>query len=88
MKTAKIVYKPAGLLVGALGGVVAAAVFKRAWRLVDREREAPQPTDEERGWGEVLAASAMHGLVFAVVRAALDRGGAVMVRKMTGAWPA
>jgi hypothetical protein len=30
----------------------------------------------------------MQGLVFAVVRAALDRGGAVMVRKMTGTWPA
>ena len=88
MKTAKIVYKPTGLLVGALGGVLAGAIFKRAWRLVDRERDAPQATDEERGWGEVLAASAMHGIVFAVVRAALDRGGAVMVRKMTGVWPA
>lgn len=88
MKTAKIVYKPTGLLVGALGGMVAGAIFKRAWRLVDRERDAPEATDEERGWGEVLAASAMQGLVFAVVRAALDRGGAVMVRKMTGTWPA
>lgn len=88
MKTAKLVYKPAGLLGGALGGMVAGAIFKRVWRLVDHDREAPQPTDEERGIGEILAASAVHGLVFAVVRAALDRGGAVMVRRLTGTWPA
>ena len=83
MNTAKLCTKPAGLVAGAIGGMAAGAIFKRVWRLVDQEREAPKATDEERGWGEVLAASAMHGLLYAVVRAALDRGGAAMVRRMT-----
>ncbi|MFD0823500.1 DUF4235 domain-containing protein, partial [Micromonospora zhanjiangensis] len=44
-------------------------------------------TDEDRGWGEILAAAALQGAIFAVVRAAVDRGGAVGVRRLTGRWP-
>ena len=49
--------------------------------------EAPNATDEDRGWGEILAAAALQGAIFAVVRAAVDRGGAVGVRRLTGRWP-
>jgi hypothetical protein len=36
----------------------------------------------------VLAAAALQGAIFAVVRAAVDRGGATGVRRLTGHWPA
>jgi predicted metal-dependent enzyme (double-stranded beta helix superfamily) len=87
MTAAKIAYKPVGLLAGALAGLLAGAIFNRLWKLVDSGKDAPEVTDEERGWGEVLAASAMRGLVFAVVRAAIDRGGAAATRRVTGVWP-
>lgn len=48
----------------------------------------PHATDEEGGWGEILAAAALQGAIFAIVKAAVDRGGRQGVRKLTGRWPA
>ncbi|GGV46589.1 membrane protein [Kitasatospora herbaricolor] len=83
----RILYKPLGLLFGALGGIVAGAVFKRLWALLGHEDEAPRATDQDRTWKEVLAAAALQGAVFALVKAAIDRGGAVGTRRLTGTWP-
>ncbi|GHH81991.1 membrane protein [Kitasatospora indigofera] len=83
----RILYKPLGLLFGALGGIVAGAVFKRAWALLGHEDDAPRATDQDRTWKEVLTAAALQGAVFALVKAAIDRGGAVGTRRLTGTWP-
>ncbi|GAA2087801.1 DUF4235 domain-containing protein [Kitasatospora saccharophila] len=88
MKAAAVVYKPVGLAVGALGGVVAGAVFKRVWQWVAHEDDAPDATDEDRGWRQVLIAAALQGAVFALVKAALDRSGATAWKRVTGVWPA
>lgn len=80
-------YKPVGVLLGLAAGAVAGAVFQRVWKATAGDGEAPNPTDEDRGWGEILAAAALQGAIFAVVRAAVDRGGAVGVRRVTGRWP-
>jgi hypothetical protein len=66
---------------------VAGAIFRQVWKVTAGDGEAPNATDEDRGWGEILAAAALQGAIFAVVRAAVDRGGAVGVRRMTGHWP-
>jgi hypothetical protein len=83
----KLLYRPVGLLAGVAAGLVAAAVVKQVWRLVRGEPESPGALDEDRGWGEVLAAAALQGTVFAVVRTALDRGAAQGIRRLTGQWP-
>jgi predicted metal-dependent enzyme (double-stranded beta helix superfamily) len=88
MKGTKLWYRPIGLALGALAGAAAGFAFKQVWQLVSGEDDAPDATDEERGWGEVLAAAALQGAIFAVVRAAVDRGGAAGVRRLTGRWPA
>ncbi|MEV4546048.1 DUF4235 domain-containing protein [Micromonospora sp. S4605] len=80
-------YKPVGVLLGLAAGTVAGAIFRQVWKLTAGDGEAPSATDEDRGWGEVLAAAALQGAIFAVVRAAVDRGGAVGVRRLTGHWP-
>ena len=49
--------------------------------------DAPNATDEDRGWGEILAAAALQGAIFAVVKAMVDRGGATGVKRLTGNWP-
>lgn len=84
---AKLLYKPFGLIVGVLGGILARAVFKRVWSAVADEDEAPKATDERRGWGEVIAAAAAEGAVFGTVKAAVDRAGATGFAQLTGAWP-
>ncbi|WP_067502869.1 DUF4235 domain-containing protein [Actinoplanes sp. TFC3] len=86
-KFQKVAYKPVGLLLGVAAGAIAGAVFKEVWKLTAGDDDAPDAHDEERGWGEILAAAALQGAIFAVVRAAVQRGGAVSVRKVTGTWP-
>ncbi|QGZ52370.1 MULTISPECIES: DUF4235 domain-containing protein [Streptomyces] len=87
MKMSKIMYKPVGFLTGAAAGMVAAAVFRQAWKLLGHEDEAPDATDEDRSWREILLAAAVQGAIFAAVKAAVDRSGATAVRKATGTWP-
>jgi predicted metal-dependent enzyme (double-stranded beta helix superfamily) len=83
----KILYKPFGMIVSVAGGVVAGAIFKRVWKLATHEDEAPDATDAQRGWGEVLIAATVQGAIFALVKAATDRGAATATRKLTGFWP-
>ncbi|MFB7664027.1 DUF4235 domain-containing protein [Kitasatospora sp. NPDC056138] len=83
----KILYKPLGLLFGAFGGVVAGAVFNRLWALLGHQGAAPQATEPDRTWKEVLTAAALQGAVFALVKAAIDRGGAAGTSRLTGVWP-
>jgi Protein of unknown function (DUF4235) len=83
----RLLYKPLGLAVSVLGGVLAGAVFKRLWKLTARQDEAPQATDADRGWREILIAAAAQGATFGLVKAVLDRSAAQGTRKLTGTWP-
>ncbi|MEU3619097.1 DUF4235 domain-containing protein [Streptomyces sp. NPDC006872] len=87
MKVSKIVYKPVGLALGAVSGVLAGGVFKQVWKKLGHEQEAPDATDERRTWREVLSAAILQGAIFAGVKAVVDRGGAVATRRLTGTWP-
>jgi hypothetical protein len=84
---ARLIYKPFGLLVGVLGGLVARAVFKRIWGAVGHEQKAPKATDAGSGWREVVLAAAAEGAVFGGVKALVDRAGATGFAWLTGAWP-
>ena len=83
----RMLYKPLSLAFGVAGGILAGIVFKQVWKVVAGEDEAPEATSEDYSWGEVLTAAAIQGAIFAVVKAAVDRGGAAGVRKLTGEWP-
>ncbi|MFF7178296.1 DUF4235 domain-containing protein [Streptomyces sp. NPDC008121] len=87
MKASKIAYKPVGLTLGTISGMLAGALFKQTWKMIAHEDDAPDATDEERSWREILLAAAIQGAVFAVVKAAVDRSGAQATRKLTGTWP-
>ena len=83
----KAAYRPVGVLMGIAAGAIAGSIFRQVWKMTAGDGEAPNATDEDRRWGELLAAAALQGEIFAVVRAAVDRGGAVGVRRLTGSWP-
>ncbi|HEX8009207.1 MAG TPA: DUF4235 domain-containing protein [Trebonia sp.] len=83
----KLLYKLISMLVSVLGGMLAGVIFKRVWKLAAREEEAPSATDARRGWREVLIAAAVQGAIFAVVKAAVDRGTATAAHRLTGTWP-
>ena len=86
-KLQKVAYRPVGLLLGLGAGAVAGFVFKEVWKFASGDDDAPNATDEDRGWVEIIAAAAIQGAIFSAVRALVDRGGAVGVRKITGEWP-
>ncbi|HEY7013792.1 MAG TPA: DUF4235 domain-containing protein [Streptosporangiaceae bacterium] len=83
----KLLYKPFSLMFSVLGGLVAGAIFKQIWKLVAGEEDAPDATDAERGWGEILVSAALQGAIFAVVKATIDRTAAEGTQKLTGTWP-
>ena len=87
MKAKQVAYKPVGMALGMLGGLVAGLVFKQVWKVVADDDDAPNATDEDRGWGEIMLAAALQGAIFAAVKAAIDRGGAAGVKRVTGSWP-
>lgn len=86
-KVGKVALKPVNIGLGLAAGALAGMVFKQVWKLASGDDDAPDAGDEDRGWGEIIAAAALQGAIFAVVRAAVHRGGAVSVRKLTGDWP-
>ncbi|MFJ8650183.1 DUF4235 domain-containing protein [Streptomyces sp. NPDC093546] len=87
MKASKIVYKPVGLALGAASGMIAGAAFKQAWKMLGHDDDAPDATDQDRTWQEVLLAAAVQGAIFAAVKAAVDRAGAATLHRLTGTWP-
>jgi hypothetical protein len=82
----KLLYKPVGLLLGALAAVLANALVRKAWSAVS-DKEVPRTREPNRGWGEVAASAALQGAVLAGTKAVVDRAGAVGFEKATGTWP-
>ncbi|MEW1778842.1 DUF4235 domain-containing protein [Streptomyces sp. NPDC086777] len=82
-----LVYAPLGLVLSWAGGALGALAFRRTWKALRGEDDAPDALDRDRGWGEVLLAAAVQGAVFAVVRSAVDRTGATAIERSTGVWP-
>src|ERR687887_106831 len=82
----KILYKPFGLVLGVLAGIVSQKLFNAVWGIFDKE-EPPKPTTERADWPKVIAAAAVQGITFRVTRATVDRLGAQGFRYFTGIWP-
>ncbi|SFW80640.1 DUF4235 domain-containing protein [Amycolatopsis australiensis] len=83
----KVLYKPLSWVIGALGGVLAGQAFKQVWKRVAGEEDAPGATDRDYTWQQVIIAAAVQGAIFAAVKAATERAGAIGYRKATGEWP-
>jgi hypothetical protein len=84
----KLLYKPLGLIVSVLGGILASQLFKQLWRLLPGSSEsAPESTDRDHSWKEIAAAAALQGAVFGGVKALVDRAGARGFEHATGTWP-
>jgi hypothetical protein len=81
-----LIYKPIGIVLGIIGGILGRKAFDFVWTKVDDE-EPPEPTTHQESWARVLAAAAVQGAIFRVVKAAVDRWGAKGWYYLTGAWP-
>jgi len=88
-KSAKLLYRPVGLVSSIIGGIVAGQLFRQIWKRAtpgDRA-DAPRPLESEYSMKEIVLASAVQGAIFATVKALIDRGGARVFQRWTGEWP-
>ena len=83
----KVMFKALGIVVSLLASLLAGVIFKRVWKLTPGSDEVPEATDERRGWGEILVAAAVQGVIFALIKAVFERATAEGVRHVTGDWP-
>ena len=83
----KLLYKPFGLVIGLLAGLVANVLFRKLWSTASRRDDVPQATSKTASFGEVAAAAALQGAVMKGTRAVVDRAGAKGFEKATGTWP-
>ena len=86
LRGVKLLYKPFGLILGIIGGLLGKQLFDYVWTKFDDE-EPPEATTMEATWPKVLAAAAVEGVSFKLTRAAVDRYGAKGWYHLTGAWP-
>ncbi len=80
------IYKPIGLVLSLLAGLVGKRIFNFVWTKIDDE-DPPKATTEEAPWGKILTAAAIQGVIFKVTRVVVDRYGARGWYYLTGSWP-
>lgn len=87
--SAKILYRPWGLIASLIGGLVAGQVFQHVWKLLDPQSpdDPPKPLESEYRLPKILLAALVQGAVFSVIKALINRGGARAFERWTGEWP-
>ncbi|MCW2780680.1 MAG: hypothetical protein JWR35_1129 [Marmoricola sp.] len=87
--TAKILYRPVGLISSVVAGVVAGQIFKQVWKHAapGDDADAPKALESEYDLREILIAATVQGAIFALVKALVSRGGAKAFERWTGEWP-
>jgi hypothetical protein len=87
--SAKILYRPVGLLGSVAAGALSGLLFKQIWKLVSpsHQEESPKALESEFPLREILLAAALQGALYATVKALVDRGGARAFEKTFGEWP-
>jgi H+/Cl- antiporter ClcA len=82
----KLLYKPFGIVLGIVAGLIGRQLFNFVWAKIDDE-EPPEATTELAPLPKVILAAALQGAIFAGVRSAVNRAGARGFEHLTGIWP-
>ncbi len=82
----KLIFAPVGFVTGFAAGVAARKGFERIWAVFDEE-EPPQPDQRDAPVVKMVAALAIEGVVFRVVKGMTDNGTRRAVASFTGRWP-
>lgn len=87
--SAKILYRPVGLVSSVVGGLLASLIFKQVWKRISAGEDAdpPGPLQSEYSFKEILVAAVVQGAIFSVVKAIIQRQGAKGFQRATGEWP-
>jgi hypothetical protein len=88
--SAKILYRPVGLISSVIGGLLASIIFSQVWKrgAPGDNPDPPKALETEYPFEEILLAAAVQGAIFSVVKTVIDRQAALIFEKWTGEWPA
>jgi len=81
-----LIYKPFGIALGILAGLLGKRIFDFVWTKIDDE-DPPKATTEEADWPKILTVAAVQGVIFRTTRVVVDRYGAKGFAYLTGVWP-
>ena len=82
----KLIYKPIGIFLGVLSGLLGKKIFDFIWTKIDDE-DPPKGTTQIAPLSKILVAAAIQGMIFRMTRTVVDRYGAVGWNYLTGVWP-
>jgi Protein of unknown function (DUF4235) len=80
------IFAPIGILAGLAAGFAAGKGFERLWAVIDDE-DPPEVEDRVISYPKLVAALALEGAVFRLVKGLVDRGTRLGFASMTGVWP-
>ena len=82
----KLLFIPFSLAAGILAGITARKLFEQAWGVID-DQEPPHPEHRDIAVGKLIAALAIEGAVFRIVKGLTDHGARRSFARATGTWP-
>jgi hypothetical protein len=84
----KLLYKPFGIVLGIIAGLLSRRLFTVIWGWVDPDHEEPpEAKTKDTTAAKAIGAAALQAAVFSGVRAGVDRAGARAFERTTGVWP-
>ena len=84
----KTLYLPLSIVTSVSGGLLAGAVFSQIWKRFSNDEPAPpDPKDLSNSTRAALIGAGLQGLIFGVVKAAVDRAGARGYQAVTNESP-
>ncbi len=82
----KLLFAPIGIVAGLLAGFVAQKGFERIWSVVGND-EPPDAEQREVSYPVLIAALAMEGAIFRLVKGLVDHMVRSAFARTTGVWP-
>jgi xanthosine utilization system XapX-like protein len=82
----KFLFLPVSIVLGLVAGLLGRKIFEQAWGLIDDE-EPPDAKHREISVPKLLAALAVEGAIFRLVKGLTDHGARRGYARMTGTWP-
>jgi len=87
--SAKILYRPVGIVSSIAGGLLASVIFKQVWKRVSAGDgvDPPGPLESEYAFKEIMLAAVIQGAIYSAVKTVIQRQGARTFQRATGEWP-
>ncbi len=82
----KFIFLPFSIALGLIAGTVGKKIFEQLWGLID-DQEPPEAKHREIEWPKLLAALAIEGAIFRLVKGMTDQGARRSFARLTGTWP-